>query len=93
MSKPKDYDTTVARIAGNIIGHLLTRETSDAAGQSYGFAPSVRDVTDAVAAARAALESVRVELEDQPGDDDRVARVLALAKVDEVLPPSPSREP
>jgi len=36
-------------------------------------------------ALREALESVRAELQDEPGDDDRLARRLALAKVEAAL--------
>ena len=43
----RDYDSTVAQIAGNIIGHLLP------------YAPAAQATADAVAYARAIVDEVK----------------------------------
>lgn len=58
-TKKRKYDSTVARIAGNIIGHMLTREHRGFAGNEsweYAYAPNAQHVQEAVAAARAIVE-------------------------------------
>lgn len=57
----RDYDSTVARIAGNIIGHLAMRREGDGdnTGLSYTDVPSDVDVANAVSVARAIVAEVK----------------------------------
>ncbi len=48
----------LAEIAGNIVGHLVVRETDSINHQSFGYAPSIDDVKGAVWAARAILAEI-----------------------------------
>lgn len=61
MEKRK-YDSTVARIAGNILGHLLAHQQGNRAdnGKPFTFThkPELADVTIAVSAARAIVAEV-----------------------------------
>lgn len=57
-----DYDTTVARIAGNIIGHLVQRTHAPGNDGFVGVIPdevTVYNVRAAVAAARAIVAEVK----------------------------------
>lgn len=45
--------------------------------------PTLRALVEEVRRLRAALDSIIAELRDEPGDDDRLARTLSLAKAEE----------
>lgn len=71
MSKPRDYDTTIARIAGNIASGLASKPDLNASGFNGGdgirdWAQSVTLIS--VALARAIVAEVK---RTEPAADDR----------------------
>lgn len=58
----RDYDSTVARMAGNIIGHLLGRDEQShdsGFGQSYPHKVTDDTINEAVQIARKIVQRVR----------------------------------
>jgi hypothetical protein len=71
ISSDRISESTIARIAGNVIGHLAMRREGDGdnAGLSYTDVPTESDVANAVAVARAIAAEVRRTSPPSPGDD------------------------